>query len=83
MYILAKVILITSIMNVNKDENAHRYSVRGKIEIRKWRERDREKKEIWKLLIDLNGKNMVTVFLKHNSNSNIEKGAIAIEEREQ
>jgi hypothetical protein len=35
MYILARVILITSIMNVNKDENAHRYSVRGKIEIRK------------------------------------------------
>ena len=38
MYILARVILITSIMNVNKDENAHRYSVRGK------KDRDREMK---------------------------------------
>ena len=72
--------------NTNKDENAHRYAVSGKkkVEKERWREResewerdrDREKKEIWKLWNDLKvltigETNLVTAFLKHDSDSDI------------
>ena len=67
-------------MLVNKDENTHRYGVRGKKKER-WRERekrnewerdrarDRKKKEIWKLWSDLKvltteKKNLLNAFIK-------------------